>query len=295
MTPLTPTIGAEVAGLDVTDLDNQTFADLIDAFTRHSVIFLRDQPTLTIEQHVAFAERFGEVHIHPFARYGGDKVDPDRHRGVVKVHTTSENRVAAGNRWHSDVSCDEQPPQASILQLHQVPPSGGDTLFSSLYAAYSTLSDRMKCYLDGMTARHSGEESYRKLFRAAMTDAAATWPEADHPIVRRHPASGRPALFVDREFTESINGVPKEEGRALLDFLFTHTERANFQCRFQWTENAIAIWDNRCALHHAMWDYWPHERRGRRISVRGETPIAWSLDSDEEPLVDDAGVVRLTR
>lgn len=292
--PLTPTIGAEVTGANVLDLDDATFAELFAAFTAHSVIFLRDQPALSVEQHLAFAARFGEVHIHPFARYGGDKVDPDRHRGVLNIRTTAENRVASGNRWHSDVSCDTQPPQASILQLHQVPPSGGDTLFSSLYAAYETLSDQMKTYLDSMTAKHSGEESYRKLFQAAMTDPNATWPEADHPIVRRHPDSGRPALFVDREFTESINGLPKDEGKAVLDFLFAHTERANFQCRFRWSENAIAIWDNRCALHHAMWDYWPHERRGRRVSVRGETPIAWSLAADGSEASDNT-VVRLTR
>ena len=293
VTPLTPTLGAVVAGADLLDLDDQSFATIFDAFIDHSVIFFRDQPAMTVEQHLAVAERFGPIHIHPFARLGANP-GGDGARGVVPIRTTAESTVAAGNRWHSDVSCDNEPPQASILQLHRVPPAGGDTLFASLYAAYDTLSDRMKTYLDGMTARHSGEESYRHLFKVETAEASATWPSSDHPIVRRHVDSGRPALYVDREFTQSINDLPKEEGRALLEFLFAHTERVNFQCRFQWTENAIAIWDNRCVLHHAMWDYWPEERSGRRITVKGERPEPWSVSADQVPQDRIGNRVQLT-
>lgn len=290
--PLTPTLGAEVSGLHVLDMSDHDFTTLFDAFTTHSVIFLRDQPALTEQQHYDFASRFGPIHVHPFTRESGKDLD-DPFPGILRMHTTEASRVASGNRWHSDVSCDEMPPQASILQLHEIPELGGDTLFSSLYAAYETLSPQMKSYLDGMTAHHSGEDSYRKLFERT-TAPGGSWPEADHPIVRRHPDSGRPALYVDREFTEAINDVPKEEGKALLDFLLAHTERANFQCRFQWTVNAIAIWDNRCVLHHAMWDYWPQERRGRRVSVQGEKPEMWHLASD--PADGPPGnAVRLTR
>jgi taurine dioxygenase len=152
----------------------------------------------------------------------------------------------------------------------------------------------MKHMLDGLTARHSGEESYRKLFRANTVDPQATWPEADHPVVRRHTDSGRPALYIDREFTESINDLPKEEARMLLDFLFDHTERVSFQCRFRWTENAIAIWDNRCVLHHAIWDYWPNERRGNRVSIQGEKPRPWRRGVDEAPSSPAGSTVRLT-
>jgi taurine dioxygenase len=292
ITPLTPTLGAELTGLNVLDMSEDDFSRLFAAFTQHSVVFLRDQPALTEEQHYDFASRFGPVHVHPFAREAGP--DPDKpYPGLIRMQTTEESRVAAGNRWHSDVSCDEQPPQASILQLHEVPALGGDTLFASLYAAYDALSPQMKQYLDGMTARHSGEESYRNLFQMKTAPGSA-WPEADHPIVRRNPDSGRPALFVDREFTESINGLPKEEGRSMLDFLFAHTERANFQCRFRWSENAIAIWDNRCALHHAMWDYWPQERRGHRVSVQGEAPLMWDLATDSVPTGSEGNTVKLT-
>lgn len=295
--PLTPTLGAEVIGADLVDLSDQQFTEIFDAFVAHSVIFFRDQPALSVDQHFAFAERFGSVHVHPFERLGdksGKNAKNAKRPGIVRIHTTSDSRVAAGNRWHSDVSCDEEPPQASILQLHQIPPVGGDTLFASMYAAYDALSDRMKRMLDGLTARHSGEESYRRLFQATTADPTATWPEVDHPVVRRHVDSGRPALYVDREFTEQINDLPKEEAKSLLEFLFDHSERANFQCRFRWTENAIAVWDNRAVMHHAMWDYWPHERQGRRISVKGERPVTWLLDHDQPPGPGTTNTVRLT-
>lgn len=293
ITPLTPTLGAEIAGADLTDLSDAQFSEIFEAFVAHSVIFLRDQPGLSVDQHFAFAERFGEIHVHPFERLG-DRPDGGPRPGLLRIHTTSESRVAAGNRWHSDVSCDQEPPQASILQLHQLPPVGGDTLFASMYAAYDALSDRMKRMLDGLTARHSGEDSYRKLFQARTVDPGATWPEVDHPVVRRHVDSGRPALYIDREFTESINDLPKEEAKALLEFLFEHCERVNFQCRFRWSENAIAAWDNRAVMHHAMWDYWPHERKGRRISVKGERPQMWRLDRDQVPADRAGNTIKLT-
>ncbi|MEJ2088345.1 MAG: TauD/TfdA family dioxygenase [Gammaproteobacteria bacterium] len=278
--PLTPGFGAEVTGADVPNMTDAEFDELFGAFVDYAVIFLRDQPALTPDQHMAFARRFGEIHVHPAARGRDDELP-----GLMRMQTNRETRVAAGNRWHSDVSCDAEPPQASILQLHEIPPVGGDTLFASLYAAYAALSERMKVYLDGLTALHSGEESFRHLFRFRADDPAVAWPENDHPIVRRHVDSGRPALYVDREFTKRINGVPKEEGKALLEFLFDHTERIDFQCRFRWSTNAIAIWDNRA--------YWPAERRGHRISVVGERPQMWRLGVDEVP-DREFGTVKLT-
>ncbi len=279
--PVTPVIGAEIRDVDVRALTDASFDDLFQAFVAHSVIFLRDQQALTDDEHRAFAERFGPIHVHPAAR-GKPAPVP----GAIKMRTHSESRVAAGNRWHSDVSCDAQPPQASILQLHTIPATGGDTLFSSLYAAYDTLSERMKHYLDGLTAMHSGEEPFSGLFKFERSNDNAPWPEHHHPIVRKHKDSGRPALFVDREFTSRVDDIPKEEGKALLEFLFAHTERVDFQCRFRWQPNDIAIWDNRCVLHHAIWDYWPAERSGRRISVVGETPEPWWLGSNPHAVVN---------
>ncbi len=283
--PFTPAFGAELVGLDVTRLTDGEFDDLFQAFTDYGVIFLRNQPGLTAEEHSAFAQRFGEIHVHPAARN-----KPAEFPGFMSMQVKEDTRVAAGNRWHSDVSCDECPPQASILQLQKIPPVGGDTLFADLRAAYDALSDRMKVLLDGLTALHSGERPFRHLFKFTSAESEG-WPENDHPVVRKHVDAERPVLFVDREFTIQINDLPKEEGKALLEFLFNHVERVDFQCRFRWSENAIAIWDNRAALHHAIWDYWPAERIGQRISVVGEKPVAWQLGNDTAP---DKSKVKLT-
>ncbi|MCH9673353.1 MAG: TauD/TfdA family dioxygenase [Gammaproteobacteria bacterium] len=263
---LTPTIGAEVSGIDLRSASDADFAQVLDAFHTHQVVFFRDQPALTPHEHNELAKRFGEPHVHPAAPK--DREFPQ----LLVIKADANTKVAAGDRWHSDVSCDAAPPLASILQLHTLPPHGGDTLFVSMYAAYEALSDPMKAYLEGLTARHSGEYSYKKLFKFKKGGLDGGFPTADHPVIRRHPATGKPALYVNPEFTESLNGIPPEESEAILNFLYRHAEKVSFQVRFRWTPNAIAIWDNRCTMHHAIWDYWPAERRGHRISVTGEVP-----------------------
>ena len=286
--PLTPTFGAEIKGVDLASSSAADFDEVLEIFSEYGVIFFRDQSKLSEEAHINLARRFGEIHIHPAARGKGE--DPS---GLLKMKTNKESKVAAGNRWHSDVSCDEFPPYASILQLHETPSSGGDTLFASLCAAYDALSSRMKTMLDGLSALHSGEEPFRHLFKFENHQEGQGWPENNHPLIREHLLSGRPTLFVDREFTKKINELPKDEGKALLDFLFAHTERVDFQCRFQWTPNAIAIWDNRCVLHHALWDYWPEQRSGCRVTTVGEKPVAWRL-SDHTGTQKERSSIRLT-
>ena len=225
--PLTPVIGAEIHGAVLHDLAESQYQDIWQAFTDHSVIFFHDQAKLSPEQQTAFAQRFGEIHIHPAAR-GKETLHP----GIMNMKVGKDTEVAAGNRWYSDVYCDAEPPQASILQLHTIPTLGGDTLFSSLYAAYDVLSPAMKIYLDGLTAKYSGKEPFRNLFKF-KNSVADGWPENDHPIVRKHVDSGRPALFVDREFTQSINDIPKDEGRALLNFFFSTTRNG-------WRSNVVS-------------------------------------------------------
>ena len=286
--PLTPAFGAEIKGVDLVSCSAAEFDGILEIFSEYGVVFFRDQQRLSEKEHIDLASRFGEIHIHPAAR-GRE----DAYPGLLKMKTNKESTVAAGNRWDSDVSCDEFPPYASILQLHETPSSGGDTLFASLCAAYEALSDPMKTMLDGLTALHSGEEPFRHLFKFQNHQAGQGWPENDHPIVREHVSSGRPALFIDREFTKKINELPKDEGKALLEFLFGHTERVDFQCRFQWTPNAIAIWDNRCVLHHALWDYWPEQRTGSRVTTVGEKPVAWRL-SDHSKVQKERSSIRLT-
>jgi alpha-ketoglutarate-dependent taurine dioxygenase len=181
--------------------------------------------------------------------------------------------MANGEGWHSDVSCDLEPPMGSILYIKQCPPHGGDTLFASMYAAYDALSDCMKAYLHELTAVHHGEPVYRGLYADADIADKPVYPRAEHPVVRTHPVTGKKGLYVNRGFTHHIAGIPPDEKRRHAAYLYQHAENPLFQCRFRWTENAIAFWDNRCTQHRAMWDYWPHTRSGNRVTVKGERPF----------------------
>ena len=166
----------------------------------------------------------------------------------------------------------------SVLHLHRVPESGGDTLFSCMYAAWEALSEPMKALLSPLEARHESAHLYdgvngRGLYGDATVRRRNEWPSAVHPVVRTHPVSGRPALYVNRIFTRRILGVTERESRALLDFLFEHVTNPHFQCRFRWREHSVAFWDNRCVQHHAMWDYYPETRTGTRVTVAGDRPF----------------------
>jgi taurine dioxygenase len=188
------------------------------------------------------------------------------------IHADKDSFRANGEGWHSDVSCDSEPPMGSILYIRKCPPRGGDTLFANMYAAYEALSDRMKQYLEGLTARHDGEH-YRGQYKNFGIQDKESYPSADHPVVRTHPVTGRKALYVNKGFTRYINGLPRDESDGILRYLYEHMANPLFQCRFRWRENSIAFWDNRCVQHHAMWDYWPHTRSGNRVTVKGTKPV----------------------
>jgi taurine dioxygenase len=190
----------------------------------------------------------------------------------MQVHTDASSTRQNGDRWHSDVSCDEEPPMGSVLHLHTVPEHGGDTLFSSMYAAWDALSEPMKKLLAPLEARHESAHLFDHLYGDEMVRRRNEWPSAAHPVVRTHPETGRKALFVNSIFTRRILGVTESESRALLEFLFEHVSNPHFQCRFRWRRNSIAFWDNRCVQHHAMWDYYPATRSGTRVTVAGDRP-----------------------
>jgi taurine dioxygenase len=189
------------------------------------------------------------------------------------IHADKDSPRANGEGWHSDVSCDLEPPMGSILYIKTCPPKGGDTLFASMYAAYEALSDRMKQYLDGLTAVHDGEDVYRGTYANFGVQDKPDYPRAEHPVVRTHPVTGRKALYVNRGFTRRILGVPRDESEGVLRYLYEHMENPLFQCRFRWRANSIAFWDNRAVQHRAMWDYWPHTRSGNRVTVKGDRPV----------------------
>lgn len=265
ITPLSPVIGAEVAGVDFSQtLDAATLDELKTAWFSHLVLFFRDQ-VLTFEQHKDLGRHFGDLHIHPAAPKDADNPE------ILVVHGDDKVKFVAGELWHSDVSCDVEPPMASILRIEQVPTSGGDTLFSNMYAAYEGLSSRMQRLLSGLTAVHEGEQYYRGRYGSStMRDTAH--PSAEHPVVRTHPVTGRRTLYVNEGFTTRIKDMPVAESDALLAFLFKHCGRPDFHCRFHWKANSIALWDNRCTQHLAIWDYYPQTRHGYRVTVKGDAP-----------------------
>ena len=266
--PLTPRIGAEIGGIDLSrPLGNQTFAEVHDALMEHQVIFFRDQD-MTVEQHKAFACLFGELHIHPILG-AGDSGQPE----LLILRADETTKYAAGSvGWHSDVSADAEPPMGSILHLTEVPSTGGDTLFASMYAAYEDLSDTLHRFLGDLTAVHGSEQVYdgRQEQRRQFRDSAL--PTAEHPVIRTHPVTGRKALFVNEVFTTHIKDMKPAESKAILEMLYAHVRKPEYQCRFKWRPNSVAFWDNRCAQHYAMFDYYPEVRHGYRFTVKGDRP-----------------------
>ena len=263
---LTPIIGAEIGGVDLNSASNRQMDEIHRALAENSVIFFRDQQ-LSQEAHLDFGRHFGPLHLHPAAPH-----EPG-HPELMIITADKDSPRANGEGWHSDVSCDEEPPLGSILYIKECPPNGGDTLFASMYAAYDALSDRMKAYLEGLKALHDGEENYRGTYANFGVSDKKTYPRALHPVIRTHPVTGKKALFVNKGFTRRIMDIPPDESAGILAYLYEHSANPLFQCRFRWQANSIAFWDNRCVQHRAMWDYWPNRRYGNRVTVKGDRPV----------------------
>ena len=269
--PLTPTIGAEISGVDLREpLDDETFEEVHGALVAHGVVFFRDQ-AIDHEQHLAFGRRFGPLHIHPAAPC------VDGNPELMLIHTDANSTRQNGEDWHSDVSCDEEPPMGSVL----APPQGAGVgrrhpLLVHVRGVGGPLGADEGAPRAARGPARVGAPLRRGerpgLYGDATVRRRNEWPSAVHPVVRTHPVSGRPALYVNRIFTRRILGVTERESRALLDFLFEHVTNPHFQCRFRWREHSVAFWDNRCVQHHAMWDYYPETRTGTRVTVAGDRP-----------------------
>jgi taurine dioxygenase len=268
--PVAGALGAEVSGLDLArPLDDATVAALRQAWLEHLVLFFRDQD-LSPAQFLAFARRFGEPIEYPFVR------GLDDYPEIIPVLKLAHERVNFGGVWHSDTAYLDVPPMASMLVAREIPPFGGDTLFANMYLAYETLSDGMKRMLDGLVAVNSSakadasrtrEDRMKDRAREAARDYVAA-----HPVVRRHPETGRRALYVNVAHTVRFDGMTEEESAPLLAFLFQHQIRPELTCRFRWRPGSIAFWDNRCAQHHAINDYRGHRRLLHRVTLAGDTP-----------------------
>jgi taurine dioxygenase len=272
--PLSAGCGAEILGIDLSrPLSRSSFALLRRAYHDHGVIFFRDQD-LTPGQHIAFAERWGTININRFfAAVAG-------HPMIAEVRKEPEQRFNTGGRWHTDHSYDAVPAMGSVLLAREVPPLGGDTLFANMHAAHEALSPGLKRTLAGMKAVHSSRHVFGPQGYTARSDASARYhsPEratqdAVHPVIIRHPDTGRRTLFVNRSFTVRFDGWTEEESRPLLDYLIAHATRPEFTCRFRWAAGSIAFWDNRATMHNAVNDYHGHRRVMHRITIEG-VPIS---------------------
>lgn len=274
-TPIAGALGAEISGVSLADdLSDDIIADIRAALLEHLVIFFRDQ-TLTPDQQIAFAKRFGPLEEHDFVK--GMPEHPEIIRVLREADETSLN---FGGAWHSDVTHQECPALGSILYALDVPSHGGDTLFANQYLAYESLSSGMRGMLDGLTAIHTARGPFGpdgrsstnwKNMQVETSDKALD--EMEHPVVRAHPETGRKGLFVNRTFTVRFKDMTEQESQPLLEYLFKHASHENFTCRFRWTPGAVAFWDNRAALHYALNDYTGHRREMHRVAISGDRPV----------------------
>ena len=264
--PMTPAIGAEILNID---LGSANICDSIPsiraALLKYGVIFFRDQE-LTQEQHIAFARHFGELEVHPATPK--DQPNPE----VLRIAHGPKSR-GQENNWHSDVTWREKPSLGSILLAREVPDVGGDTLFANMHLAYERLSEQMKRFCEGLTAVHDISRVFAKRLNKTPEELHEKYPPMRHPVIRTHPETGEPAVYVNNGFTSHIEGLSKEESVWLLDHLYKTAWDVEIQCRFRWQPGSIAFWDNRVCQHLAVSDYFPARRVMERVTIAGDKPF----------------------
>jgi taurine dioxygenase len=270
VTPLAGGLGAGISGVDLAaDLADDTVAEIRRAWLEHLVVFFREQ-VLGPEEFLTFARRLGEPVEYPFVK--GIDGFPE----IITVSKLPHETVNFGGIWHSDTVYLDRPPMATMLVAREVPPVGGDTMWANMYAAYEALSPGMQRLLEHLRAVNS----------SALADVSKTREDrirdsgdggdheylSEHPVVRTHPETGRKALYVNVAHTQRFVDMTEDESRGLLRYLFEHSIRPEFTCRFQWRVGSVALWDNRCAMHNPINDYHGHTRTMHRISLAGAVP-----------------------
>jgi taurine dioxygenase len=264
--PQTPTIGATISGLDLTQtLSDDIISGLRAALVQWKVIFFRDQH-LSEEEHIRFARRFGDLEIHPFTP--ADQARPE----ILRLLHDKDNR-GTENFWHSDVTWRPEPSLGSILRAVEIPGVGGDTLWANMEEAYSDLPDYLKEKLDGLQAEHNFLRAFGHVIpEEEHAEIREKHPVQHHPVVRTHPESGRKSLYVNIAFTDHILGMEIKESNKLLEILQNTANRPEYQVRLKWQPGTIAFWDNRASQHYAASDYWPQRRVMERVTVAGDRP-----------------------
>ncbi|TXL76334.1 hypothetical protein FHP25_11830 [Vineibacter terrae] len=290
--PINGNIGAEIRGADLRrKLTPAEFKVIHDALVRHEVIVLRDQD-ITLDQQMDFGRLFGDLSIHPFSPNLDDK------REVIVLDYGKDNPPHLTDQWHADETFREAPPLGTILRARVVPEVGGDTLFSSMTAAYTGLSERMKQYIHGLEALHDFKP-WRPLFTSAeahqkkLREIEARFPNPWHPVVRVHPVSGRRILNVNAQFCVRIKGLKDDESGMILRYLYGRAAIPEYQLRVKWQPHTVVMWDNRAVQHYAPHDYYPQRRTMERVTVAGDPVIgvsgAYAPEEGVGPLPDGKG------
>ncbi|MEO1730964.1 MAG: TauD/TfdA family dioxygenase [Pseudomonadota bacterium] len=273
LTAMAPQCGVEISGVSLANCSDAEMQDIKTAIYEHGVAVFRDQE-FTPEEHIAFAKRWGGIDINNYFPLN------DAYPEIALVKKEPDQEMNIGGAWHTDHSYDQIPAMGSILVARTLPPAGGDTMWAHMGAAYDALPEDIKQEIEGLEAFHTADHVYKADGIYAQTDQGGTLRGHDidtgavHPVVIRHPHTGRKLLYVNMSFTIHFVGKTREESMPLLSKLFEAGLTADNQCRLQWKPGTVAIWDNRTTWHNAMNDYQGHAREMHRITLSGEAIAA---------------------
>ena len=269
---LSGALGAEVSGIDLKDSSEKNFKVINNLLLEHKVIFFRNQK-ITPEEQLTLAKRFGPLETHAYVK------GLDKYPEIVRIIKDPNEKNQLGENWHSDVSYNVKPTKAVVLKSIKIPPVGGDTMFSNMELAWETLDKNIKEKIKDKKAIHSslGAEFFLNDYKSMEGNGNIDEYSSTHPIVRTHPETGKKILFVNWTYTKKIVDMDKKKSDEMLKKIFEHQARLDLTCRFRWTENAVAIWDNRSVLHYAIADFFPgrglgYERIMDRIAIEGDRP-----------------------
>ena len=262
---ITPAIGAEIGNVDLRRATGEDIAAIRAALLEHKVVFFRDQ-ILSQEEHIAFARQFGDLEIHP--------ATPKSQANPEVLHIAhGPDSKGKENFWHSDVTWRERPSLGSILKAVEVPAVGGDTLFANMVVAYELLPDSVQEMITGRVAVHDIARVFADRLNKSAEELRELYPPVEHPIVRTHPETGEPVLYVNTAFTSHIKDMDEGQSARLLRSLYRTAANPEIQCRFRWKKGSLAFWDNRASQHFASSDYFPQVRRMERVTIAGDRPF----------------------
>ena len=269
---LSGALGAEISGIDLRDSSQDNWNVINNLMLEHKVLFFRNQ-NISCEEQVKLAKKFGPLEKHVYVK--GLKDFPE----ILRIVKGKEEKHQWGETWHTDVSYNPKPTKVIILRSRKIPPVGGDTMFSNMEIAYETLNEKIKKKIEGKKALHTslGASAFVDKYEEMEGNGNLEEYSIEHPIVRTHPETNKKILYVNSMYTKKIIDMDENESNDILKKIFEHQERLDFTCRFKWTENAVAIWDNRSTQHQGLTDFFPgkglgHERIMDRIAIEGDHP-----------------------